>query len=80
VEDTFGGYNLGGINATGQLMQTSFSLIDKDTPASAYTKASPVDGQTMNLVFSDEFEVEGRSFYPVSSCFYCFFVGKGPFF
>jgi beta-glucan synthesis-associated protein KRE6 len=65
MQDTYGGYNLGGINATGQLMQTSFSLIDRDTPTSAYTKVSPVDGQTMNLVFSDEFEVEGRSFYPV---------------
>jgi beta-glucanase (GH16 family) len=65
MQDTYGGYNLGGINATGQLFQTSFSLIDKDTPQAAYTKASPVDGKTMNLVFSDEFEVEGRSFYPV---------------
>ncbi|CCA69988.1 related to KRE6-beta-1,6-glucan synthetase [Serendipita indica DSM 11827] len=59
-----GGYNLGGINATGQVMEGVFSLIDRDTPHSAYTKPSPVDGREMQLVFSDEFEVEGRSFYP----------------
>ncbi|KIM32090.1 glycoside hydrolase family 16 protein [Serendipita vermifera MAFF 305830] len=64
VQTNNGGYNLGGINATGQITQTSFSLIDKDTPQELYTKASPVDGRTMQLVFSDEFEVEGRSFYP----------------
>ncbi|KAG8751924.1 beta-glucan synthesis-associated protein [Serendipita sp. 396] len=59
-----GGYNLGGINATGQVMEGVFALIDKDTPESLYTKVSPVDGRTMQLVFSDEFEVEGRTFYP----------------
>lgn len=59
-----GGYNLGGINATGQVMEGIFSLIDKDTPQSVYSKTSPVDGKTMQLVFSDEFETEGRSFYP----------------
>jgi hypothetical protein len=61
-----GGYNLGGINSTGQINEGVFSLIDKDTPAEFHTKASPVDGRTMQLVFSDEFEVEGRTFYPVS--------------
>jgi hypothetical protein len=65
-----GGYNLGGINATGQVMEGIFSLIDKDTPQDAYTKASPVDGKNMQLVFSDEFETEGRSFYPVSGSFF----------
>ncbi|MCJ1433135.1 hypothetical protein MMC27_002494 [Xylographa pallens] len=38
-------------------------LIDKDTPKSAYTKTS-VDGSQMQLVFSDEFNVDGRTFYP----------------
>lgn len=47
-------------------MEGIFSLIDKDTPQSVYSKTSPVDGKTMQLVFSDEFETEGRSFYPVS--------------
>ena len=56
---------MGGINATGQIMETAFRLIDKDTPLDAYSKASPVDGKNMQLVFSDEFELEGRSFYPV---------------
>lgn len=59
-----GGYNLGGINATGQIMETSYSLVDKDTPQDVRTKISPVDGRVMQLVFSDEFETEGRSFYP----------------
>ncbi|KIM32094.1 glycoside hydrolase family 16 protein [Serendipita vermifera MAFF 305830] len=64
IQDNNGGYNMGGINATGQVMQTSFTLIDKDTPQDAYMKSSLVDGRAMQLVFSDEFEVEGRSFYP----------------
>ncbi|CAE6533395.1 unnamed protein product, partial [Rhizoctonia solani] len=34
------------------------------TPKSAYTRTSHVDGTTYDLVFSDEFNVEGRSFYP----------------
>ena len=83
MQDNNGGYNLGGINATGQIMETAFRLIDKDTPLDAYSKASPVDGKNMQLVFSDEFELEGRSFYPVRyrrlvyshlsfSCFYRF--------
>ncbi|MCJ1389629.1 hypothetical protein MMC18_002486 [Xylographa bjoerkii] len=38
-------------------------LIDKDTPSSAYTKTS-VDGSQMQLVFSDEFNTDGRTFYP----------------
>lgn len=39
-------------------------LIDKDTPEEARTKISYVDGSTLKLVFSDEFNVEGRTFYP----------------
>lgn len=50
---------------TGQVMQTSFALIDPATPQSAYTKPSVDDPSvTLQLVFSDEFNVEGRSFYP----------------
>jgi hypothetical protein len=63
---TNGGFNLGGINSTGQINEGVFALIDNDTPQEVRTKVSPVDGRTMQLVFSDEFEVEGRSFYPVS--------------
>lgn len=38
-------------------------LIDNDTPESARTHISH-DGSTWDLVFSDEFNVEGRTFYP----------------
>jgi len=41
-----------------------FALIDPDTPTSAYTEISPNTGEEYQLVFSDEFETEGRSFYP----------------
>jgi len=58
------GFNLGGINATGQIMEGRFSLIDKDTPRDVYTKTSPSDGRQLQLVFSDEFNVDGRTFWP----------------
>ncbi|MCJ1344226.1 hypothetical protein MMC31_002429, partial [Peltigera leucophlebia] len=38
-------------------------LIDPDTPKSAMTKKA-ADGSTLKLVFSDEFNTPGRSFYP----------------
>jgi hypothetical protein len=38
------------------------ALVDPDTPMSAYTKMG-VDGVEPTLVFSDEFKVEGRTFY-----------------
>ncbi|KAK7441814.1 hypothetical protein VKT23_016476 [Stygiomarasmius scandens] len=43
----------------------NFGLIDADTPLDAYTITSVTDGKTkMKLVYSDEFNQEGRSFYP----------------
>lgn len=57
----------GNINATGQVPQINgnFDLIDQDTPKSAYTIASRADGHTpLQLIFSDEFNKDGRSFYP----------------
>ncbi|KIM40135.1 glycoside hydrolase family 16 protein [Hebeloma cylindrosporum] len=46
-------------------MAGNFALIDEETPRDAYTKLSWADGQTkMQLVFSDEFNTDGRSFYP----------------
>lgn len=39
-------------------------LIDRDTPQEAYTHISLEDGSEWDLVFSDEFNTEGRSFYP----------------
>ena len=47
--------------------KTKTNLIDPDTPPDAYTISStyaPNKKKTFNLVFSDEFEVDGRSFYP----------------
>lgn len=38
-------------------------LIDPDTPQSARTRTG-FDGLDYELVFSDEFNVEGRTFYP----------------
>lgn len=59
------GFNLGGINATGQVPQLPNmpSLIDSDTPTNVYTRTG-TDGKTYNLVFSDEFETDGRTFWP----------------
>jgi beta-glucanase (GH16 family) len=63
---TQGGFNLGGTNATGQVpkMAGNFALIDLETPSDAYTKASLMSGDEWVLVFSDEFNTDGRSFYP----------------
>jgi hypothetical protein len=82
---TQGGFNLGGINATGQVQSTLFlslqfrdhrleqvpsisgnwGLIDLDTPQSAHTMPSWFDPSSeLQLVFSDEFNTDGRSFYP----------------
>lgn len=39
-------------------------LIDNDTPASAHTFTSKIDQSVYELVFSDEFNAEGRTFWP----------------
>ncbi|KAJ8606858.1 hypothetical protein MRB53_040668 [Persea americana] len=66
-ESKKGGFNLGGTNATGQVAQMPTNirtdLIDRDTPDAAKTRVG-FDGQQYSLVFSDEFNVDGRSFYP----------------
>jgi hypothetical protein len=62
-----GGFNLGGINASGLVPQIpgNHGLIDQDTPQDARTgKKSWVDGSPMQLIFSDEFNADGRTFYP----------------
>ncbi|KIP01971.1 glycoside hydrolase family 16 protein [Phlebiopsis gigantea 11061_1 CR5-6] len=53
------------INATGQapVLFGMPQLIDVDTPDSAKTRTG-FDGQDYELVFSDEFNVDGRTFYP----------------
>ncbi|KAJ3550468.1 hypothetical protein NMY22_g456 [Coprinellus aureogranulatus] len=66
VQTNQGGFNLGGINSTGQIpdIRGNYGLIDKDTPLDVYTKKSLETGDELVLVFSDEFNTEGRSFYP----------------
>lgn len=65
VETNKGGFGMGGTNGTGQIPMVGIrtGLIDPDTPEEFYTKRS-FDGEEMVLVFSDEFNVDGRSFYP----------------
>ncbi|KAK0489149.1 glycoside hydrolase family 16 protein [Armillaria novae-zelandiae] len=54
-----------GVNASGQVPEMgNFGLIDLDTPEDAYTFTSWRDGSEWQLVFSDEFETDGRTFYP----------------
>ncbi|GAA5850463.1 hypothetical protein JCM8547_001883 [Rhodosporidiobolus lusitaniae] len=59
------GYGLGGINGSGQvpLIEGLPTLIDSDTPLDAYTMMGH-DGDEYSLVFSDEFERDGRTFWP----------------
>ncbi|RDX53906.1 glycoside hydrolase family 16 protein [Polyporus arcularius HHB13444] len=63
---TFGAFNLGGINASGQVpdIPGHRGLIDIDTPQSARRKKAWNTGEDLELVFSDEFNVDGRTFYP----------------
>ncbi|EIW54979.1 glycoside hydrolase family 16 protein [Trametes versicolor FP-101664 SS1] len=64
---TLGGFNLGGvINATGQLaaIPGNWGLIDLDTPSDAYTFPDFNSGKDWQLIWSDEFETDGRTFYP----------------
>ncbi|KAL0576398.1 hypothetical protein V5O48_005587 [Marasmius crinis-equi] len=56
-----------GVNATGQVPEFlggSWGLIDSDTPNDARTYTSLEDGTKLELVFSDEFNTDGRTFYP----------------
>ena len=45
-------------------MPGNWGLIDTDTPQSEYTYSDFVSGKQWQLIFSDEFNVEGRTFYP----------------
>ncbi|EPQ29814.1 uncharacterized protein PFL1_02487 [Pseudozyma flocculosa PF-1] len=66
-ESTKGAFNLGGTNATGQIASIPGmrnGLVDPDTPEEVKSILG-LDGETkMQLVFSDEFNTDGRSFYP----------------
>lgn len=59
------GFNLGGINSTGQVPQLGNfpTLVDRDTPENVMSRTG-FDGNEYTLVFSDEFESDGRTFYP----------------
>jgi len=47
------------------MLHGNWGLIDLDTPKDAYTVHSWNNpSQKMRLVFSDEFNVDGRTFYP----------------
>ncbi|TRM69919.1 glycoside hydrolase family 16 protein [Schizophyllum amplum] len=61
-----GGFNLGGINGTGQVpdLPGNYGLIDKDTPTDALTYTPYTGQEQWELVFSDEFETDERTFYP----------------
>ncbi|KAH7912998.1 glycoside hydrolase family 16 protein [Hygrophoropsis aurantiaca] len=63
---TSGGFNFGGINSSGQLptILNNYGLIDVETPQSAHTINSFADGSEWTLVFSDEFNQDGRTFWP----------------
>ncbi|KAJ7578273.1 glycoside hydrolase family 16 protein [Mycena floridula] len=65
------GFNIGGINGSGQIPELPGlpRLIDQDTPASAMTRTG-TDGKKYNLVFSDEFNTDGRTFYPGDDPFF----------
>lgn len=65
------GFNVGGINATGQIPDLSGlpSLIDSETPQSAMSHTG-IDGKKYDLVFSDEFNTDGRTFYPGDDAFW----------
>ncbi|TBU39860.1 glycoside hydrolase family 16 protein [Dichomitus squalens] len=60
------GFGLGGTNRTGQVPDIPGirGLIDRDTPQEVRTKSDYVTGKKWQLVFSDEFNTEGRFFYP----------------
>lgn len=53
------------VNATGQVpeIQGYRGLIDKDTPNDVLTRTG-FDGEEYTLVFSDEFNQDGRTFWP----------------
>ncbi|KAJ7437784.1 beta-glucan synthesis-associated [Mycena galericulata] len=53
------------VNSTGQVavLPNTPSLVDLATPSDALTRKG-FDGESYTLVFSDEFEVDGRTFYP----------------
>lgn len=62
---TLGAFNLGGTNSSGQVPEVinNWAIIDRTTPIEVYSKTAS-DGTELELVFSDEFNTPGRTFYP----------------
>ncbi|KAE8268018.1 hypothetical protein A4X09_0g4326 [Tilletia walkeri] len=66
------GFNIGGTNGTGQIPDLNIrQIIDPDTPPDVYSFTSTGVDQSLRatntkfkLVFSDEFNEEGRTFWP----------------
>lgn len=56
------------------LQNVRTGLIDPDTPQNAMTKTG-INGETFNLVFSDEFNVKNRTFYPGDDAYWTGFNG-----
>jgi len=55
--------NYRGAGPTVPFIKGGRGLLDIDTPLSAYQKTG-VNGEDLRLVFSDEFNADGRSFFP----------------
>lgn len=56
-------FGFGGANSTGQMPAMTMDMIDKDTPVDKRTWKN-ANGDDYVLVFSDEFNTEGRTFFP----------------
>ncbi|PWN42600.1 concanavalin A-like lectin/glucanase [Ceraceosorus guamensis] len=63
--DELNGQIPAGVNGSGQLpiVVNALNFRDHDTPPEAWSWKNP-DGEDYHLVFSDEFEVPGRTFWP----------------
>lgn len=65
VAQKYGAFNVGGINATGQVpfINNLPTLIDAQTPANALSRTG-FDGKKYVLMFSDEFNTDDRTYVP----------------
>ena len=65
-QDNRGGFNLGGTNGSGQvpIVVSTLHLKDAETPQDAQSWVDPSSKETFHLVFSDEFNQPGRTFWP----------------
>jgi beta-glucanase (GH16 family) len=61
-----GAFGLGGTNGTGQVavIPSSLRLVDPETPQANTKWKSPYNNDNYHIVFSDEFNTPGRTFWP----------------